>query len=414
MIHRVAGARQALQPFWGYFLVVETQKVELGVRYQSTVFCSLLKILPRRAFAGIVSRYQGDRYVKEFPSWDHLVTLLFAQFGGISSLRELVEVWNAQGDHHYHLGAGPICRSTVSDANQRRSSDIFGAIFARLSAVAARPVRRQAEAALRLIDATPIPLNSLHDWAQWNGRTKGLKVHVVYDPDADRPICLAITPSTVNDVVMARDLEIEPGATYVFDKAYVDYRWWRRLHDARCIFVTRFKTNVPFAETKKRRLRKADRDASIISDATIRLTSQQKSRLPIDLRRIEVRRDDGTVLVILSNDLKRSAAKLAGLYRKRWQIELLFRWIKQHLKIRSFIGRSENAIRLQIFAALIAYLLLRIVAAASRSSLPALRFADLVRSRLFDRTPIAHIDRPRPPPTSSPPPPTAQFAFSYA
>ena len=414
MIQRVAGARQATQPFWGYFLVVETQKVEPGVRYQNTVLGELLKVLPRRVFATIVSQHDGDRYVKGFDSWDHLVTLLFGQVGGVSSLRELVEIWNAQGVHHYHLGAGPICRSTVSDANQRRPAAIFAEVFAYMSGLASGSLDRQSRQALRLIDATPIPLTNLHDWATWNGRTRGLKAHVVYDPDADRPVHLEITSSTVNDVTVARDLQIVPRAIYVFDKAYVDYGWWRRLHDAKCVFVTRPKTNVPFSVVKKRRLSKAARVASIISDATVRLASQQKAMLPVNLRRIEVRRDDGTVLTILSNDLKRSAAKIAALYRKRWQIELLFRWIKQHLKIRAFFGRSENAIRLQIFAAMIAYLLLRIAAAASRSTLPALRFADLVRSKLFDRSPIARIDKPR---ATWRPPNLAQanqLAFAYA
>jgi len=414
MIHCVAGARQAPQPFCGYLLVVETQKGEPGVRYQNTVLGELLKVLPRRAFASIVSQHGGDRYVKGFDSWDHLVTLLFGQFGGVSSLRELVELWNVQSVHHYHLGAHPICRSTVSDANQRRPSAIFAEVFACLSGLAARSLRRQSAQALRLIDATPIPLTSLHDWATWNGRTRGLKVHVVYDPDADRPVHLEITSSTVNDITVARDLEIVPRAIYVFDKAYVDYGWWRTLHDAKCVFVTRPKTNVRFTVIKKRHPSKADRAASIISDATVRLASQQKAMLPVNLRRIEVRRDDGTVLTILSNDLKRPAATIAALYRKRWQIELLFRWIKQHLKIRAFFGRSENAIRLQIFAAMIAYLLLRIAAAASRSTLPALRFADLVRSRLFERSPIERIDKPRATWRRPVPVPANQLAFAYA
>jgi len=414
MIHCVAGARQAVQPFCGYFLVVETQKVEPGVRYQNTVLGELLKVLPRRDFAAIVSQHQGDRYVKGFSSWDHLVTLLFGQLGGVSSLRELVELWNVQAVHHYHLGTGPICRSTLSDANGRRPSEIFGALFAQLTSVAARSLRHRGQEVLRLIDATPIPLASVHEWATWNGRTRGLKTHVVYDPDADRPIHLEITSSTVNDVIVARDLEIEPGAIYVFDKAYVDYRWWRRLDDAGCIFVTRPKTNVPFTRIKKRRLTTAARAASIISDATVRLASQQKALLPLVLRRIEVRRDDGTVLTILSNDLKRPAVKIAGFYRKRWQIELLFRWIKQHLRIRAFFGRSENAVRLQIFAALIAFLLLRIAAAVTRSTRPALRFADLVRSRLFERTPIAHLDRPKPPLHSPPREAGLQLALAYA
>jgi putative transposase len=321
MIHCVAGARQAPQPFCGYFLVVETRKRELSVRYQDTILGGILKVLPRRAFASIVSRHDGDRYVKGFHCWDHLMLLLFAQLGGISSLRELVKLWNVQAGHHYHLGTGPVRRSTLSDANQRCPSAIFAELFSHLTGLASRSLRREGAEVLRLIDATPIPLTSLHEWACWNGRTRGLKAHLVYDPDADRPVHLEITPATVNDVMVARDQPIEPGAIYVFDKAYVDYRWWRRLHEAGCLFVTRPKTNVPFTIVKKRRLRKRDRDVAILSDTTVRLASQQKNSLPVELRRIEVRRDDGRVLTILSNDLERGAAEIAALYRKRWQIE---------------------------------------------------------------------------------------------
>lgn len=383
------------------------------MRYQDTVLGGVLKVLPRRVFASIVSRHEGDRYVKGFHSWDHLVMLLFAQLGGLSSLRELVKLWNVQTPHHYHLGTGPVCRSTLSDANQRRPSAIFAELFSHLTGLASRSLRREGKEVLRLLDATPIPLTSLHEWARWNGRTRGLKAHLAYDPDADRPVHLEVTPATVNDVMVARDQPIEPGAIYVFDKAYVDYRWWRRLHEAGCVFVTRPKTNVPFTTVKKRRLRKSDRDAAILSDTTVHLASQQKKSLPIDLRRIELRRDDGRILTILSNDLERPAAEIAALYRKRWQIELLFRWIKQHLKIRTFLGQSENAIRLQIFAALIAYLLLRIAAAASRSGLPALRFADLVRSRLFERSPLARIDKPLERPWRTPKTSPNQLAFAY-
>jgi putative transposase len=413
MSHYVAGARQAPWPFWGYFLVVETQKEELGVRYQDTVLGGLLKVLPRRALASIVSRHDGARYVKGFYCWDHLVILLFAQLGGVSSLRELAGLWNVQTSHHYHLGSGPVCRSTLSDANQRRPSAIFAELFAHLTGLAGRTLRRDGQAVLRLLDATPIPLTSLHEWAQWNGRTRGLKAHLSYDPEADRPVHLAITPATVNDVMVARDQPIEPGAIYVFDKAYVDYRWWHRLHQAGCVFVTRPKTNVPFTTVKQRRLCRNDREAAILSDATVLLASQQKNSLPIKLRRIVLRRDDGRTLTILSNDLRRSAAKIAALYRRRWQIELLFRWIKQHLRIRSFLGQSENAIRLQIFAALIAYLLLRLAAAASRCNLPALRFADLVRSRLFERTSLVRIDKPPERPWRLPKTSLNQLALAY-
>jgi putative transposase len=415
MSQLVAGARQAPPGFAWYFLVVETQKEELGVRYQNTVLAGLLKVVSRRRFAGAVSRHDGERYVKGFSSWDHLVTLVFAQLGGLSSLRELATVWNVQAEHHYHLGSGPVRRSTLSDANRRRPSGIFAEVFGDLTALAGRSLRREGGEVLRLLDATPVPLTKLHDWANWNGRTRGLKAHVSYDPEADRPVRVEITPATVNDVVVGRAQPIEPGATYVYDKAYVDYAWWYRLHEAGCRFVTRPKTNVPFTVVTVRSVtRRARQAAAILSDTVVRLASQQRSRLPIPLRRIVLRRDNGRFLSILTNDLRSSADEIAALYRKRWQIELLFRWIKQHLKIRSFLGRSENAIRLQIYAAMIAYLLLRIAARNSRSTLPALRFAELIRTRLFERRPLERIDKP-----SKPQPPSYlntvnQLAFTYA
>lgn len=367
------------------------------MRYQNTVLGGLMKVVPRRAFAAIVERHGGDKYSKGFSSWDHLVTLVFGQLGGLSSLREVETVWNAQAAHHYHLGSGPIRRSTLSDANRRRPSAIFAEVFAQLSAMASYALPRHGKEVLRLIDATPIPLTSVHKWAAWNGRTRGLKTHVIYDPDADRPVRLEITAATVNDVVVGRRQPIEPGATYVFDKAYADYAWWQRLHEAGCRFVTRPKSNVPLRVIEERPVSEPDQqEAAIQTDTVVELASQQRARLPIPLRRIVLHREDGRLLTILSNDLQRSAGEVAALYRKRWQIELLFRWIKQHLKIRAFLGRSENAIRLQLYAAMIAFLLLRIAARDTRSGLLALRFADLVRTRLFERRSVADLDKPPP------------------
>jgi putative transposase len=386
----------------------------LGVRYQNTVLGGLMKAVSRRGFATIVKRHDGDKYSKGFSSWDHLVTLIFAQLGGVSSLRELETVWNAQASYHYHLGSGPIRRSTLSDANRRRPSAIFAEVFAELSAVAAAALPRHGNTVLRLIDATPIPLTSVHKWADWNGRTRGLKTHVVYDPDADRPVHLEIAAATVNDVVVGRRQPIEPGAIYVFDKAYADYAWWRQLRDADCRFVTRLKSNVPLRIVEERPVSGPDQhDAAIQTDAVVMLASQQRARLPIALRRITLRRDDGRLLTIISNDLERPAGAIAALYRKRWQIELLFRWIKQHLKIRSFLGRSENAIRLQLYAAMIAYLLLRLAAHASRSGLLALRFADLVRTRLLERRSVAALDKPPPMPPANTDGQN-QLTFAYA
>jgi len=246
------------------------------MRHSDSIFAKLLKPIPRRWFAATVNRHDGNAYDKRFGSWDHLVTLVFAQLSGIDSLRGLEAVWNAHAHHHYHLGTGPVARSTVSDANARRPVAIFAETFAMLSSLADHALKREGAEMLRLIDATPIPLDDLVAWAAWNGRTRGLKLHVVYDPAADHPRCIAITPATVNDVEVGREVSIETGATYVFDKAYCDYAWWTRLHEARSFFVTRRKTNATYALVRCGRSRAPKAMASRLS-TTPRSGSQPKA-----------------------------------------------------------------------------------------------------------------------------------------
>lgn len=183
------------------------------MRYRDSIFASLLKPLARRQFKAIVERHDGDAYDKTFDSWNHLVVLIFAQLAGASGLRGLESSWNAHAHHHYHLGSGPIARSTLSDANMRRPLQVFAETFAMLSAEADRHLRREGAAIVRLIDASPIPLEALCKWAHWNGRTRGLKLHVVFDPHADHPRRVDITPANVNDVEVGREVPIETGAT---------------------------------------------------------------------------------------------------------------------------------------------------------------------------------------------------------
>ncbi len=183
------------------------------MRYSDSIFASLLKPIPRRWFRATVERHGGDAYDKSFRSWDHLVTLMFVQLSGIGSLRDLEAVWNAHSHHHYHLGTVALARSTMADANMRRPVAIFAETFDMLSGLADHALRREGNEMLRLIDATPIPLEQIVTWAEWNGRTRGLKLHVVYDPSADHPRRIEITPSTVNDVQVGKTLPIETGAT---------------------------------------------------------------------------------------------------------------------------------------------------------------------------------------------------------
>jgi IS4 transposase len=394
MIHYVAVHARFFRHEAGTFWLSRLRKGP-GMRFGDSIFGQLLKPVSRVQLAATVSRHDGDAYDKTFKSWDHMVALVFAQLAGIDSLRELEAIWNANSHHHYHLGTSQLARATLSDANARRPVAIFAETFDQLSGLADRTLKREGAQMLRLIDSTPIPLDQLVSWADWNGRTRGLKLHVVYDPGADHPRCVEITPSTVNDVTPAQEVQIEAGATYVFDKAYCSYAWWTRLHDAGARFVTRQKVNARFRVTNWRSVRKRKGNGfTIIDDALVKLVSAGKAKLAIPMRRIRIRRDDGAKLTLITNDLKRSAIDIAGLYKARWQIELLFRWIKQHLKLRKFLGRSENAIRLQILAAMIAYLLLRIAARESRVTMRAIRFAGLIAASLFVRKPVADIDRP--------------------
>jgi IS4 transposase len=366
------------------------------MRLRDSIFGNLLKPIDRRQFQAIVDRFDGDAYDKSFKSWDHLMALIFAQLSHLDSLRALTALFNADIAYR-QLDTGELARSTVSDANARRPVGVFAETFAMLAVMADRQLRHEGGEMVRLIDATPIPLGKMCSWAKWNGRIRGMKMHLVYDPNADVPHCVEITPANVNDVEVGRKMPIKPGAIYVFDKAYCRFDWWTKINNCKALFVTRRKTNMRLHVTQWRSVRKVVGDGfRIVDDAEVRLASRGDSRLPIPLRRIRVKRDKGGTITLITNDLERSAVEIAALYKSRWQIELLFRWIKQHLKIRKFLGKNDNAIRLQILAAMIAYLLLRIAARTHRVTALPLRFAELVCHFLFTSRSIADIARSPP------------------
>ncbi len=387
------------------------------MRYLDSIIGSLLKPVDRRRFAAIVDEHDGDAYDKSFKSWDHLVTLIFAQLSNLDSLRGLALAFNANAQTHYHLNVGKLARSTLSDANRRRPAAVFADTFAMLAATADRQTRRQGTALVALIDASPIMVSKMCQWAKWNGRIRGMKLHAVYDPQADWPRRVEITPANINDIEVGRRTPLIAAASYIFDKGYYHFGWWKKINDAKAFFVTRSKVSTRWRVTRQRRVGRAiGAGFVILDDAEVRLASKGNSVLPIPLRRIRIKRETGAKITLITNDLNRSALEVAALYKSRWQIELLFRWIKQHLRIRKFIGNNENAIRLQILAAMIAYLLLRLAARRHVVTLPALRLTELIRQRLFMRRPIAEIDKPPPcsPSRRQPNSPPGQLEFSYA
>jgi putative transposase len=286
----------------------------------------------------------------------------------------------------------------VSDANQRRPVAVFTDAFGLVASQLDTTTRREGKEMVRLIDSTPIPLGKLCEWAKSNGRIRGMKMHVVYDPKADYPRVLDITDANVNDAQIGRTIAIETGATYVFDKGYCHYGWWRAIHEAKSFFVTRPKVSMKLKSVVERPLVVSEGNRfTVLEDTEVSFASKGDSKLPMRLRRVRVKRHEGGgTIVLLTNDLERSPVEIGALYKGRWQIELLFRWMKQHLKIRKFLGNNDNAIRLQLLAAMIAFALLRIAARTFRVSMSILRFRDLVAQFIFERRNIAAIDKPPP------------------
>ncbi len=381
------------------------------MRHQNSVLHDLLKHVPWATFDRLVEDHGADARVRRLTTKSQLVALLYGQLAGASSLREIEAGLESHALRLYHLGAEPARRSTLADANALRPAGVFAALFAHLAARAHRGLRRKIADATYLIDATVLPLNGLSaGWARFSHMTIGAKLHMIYDPDADRPIYAAVSAANVNDITAAQAMPVEPGATYVFDLGYYDYGWWAKLDAAGCRSVTRFKTNMPLAAVTELSVPSG---GMILSDRIgylpVRQSHSRRNPFQDPVREVRVNTDTGKTLRILSNDLDATAQQIADLYKRRWAIELFFRWVKQTLKITRFLGTSENAVRIQIAVALIAFLLLRLAQAAQKTVHSPLAFARLVRANLMHRRRIDRLLDGQPDPR----PNTAQLSIQW-
>jgi IS4 transposase len=375
------------------------------MRHENSVLHQILKHIPWSAFERLVEEHHSDKHVRRLTTKSQLVALLYGQLSGAQSLREIEAGLKSHEAKIYHLGAEPARRSTLADANALRASAVFADLFATLVGLAHRGLRRKTRDAIRLIDSSGLKLSSLsQSWAKFSNGVYGAKLHVIYDPDADCPLYFATSAANVNDITEAKAMPIQKGATYVFDLGYYDYGWWAELDAANCRIITRLKRNTPLHDVNERRVPK--RQTTILGDRTGRLpakmTYRNKNPFQKRVREITVRTSTGKILRIASNDLKSSARKIADLYKRRWQVELFFRWVKQTLKIRRFLGTSENAIRIQIAAALIAFLLLRLAQICQCTIKSPLAFARLVRTNLLHKRPLDRLLAPFPPLVGNP------------
>jgi Transposase DDE domain/Domain of unknown function (DUF4372) len=378
--------------------IIWTRKRSNTVRHQNSVFHDIVKLIPWAVFDRLVEKHGADELVRTFKTRHQLIALLFGQLAGANSLRAIEAMMASHKARLYHVGGKVPARSTFADANGSRSSLVFSDLFEHMLGMATRTVRRKMKEVIRLIDSTSLHLAGIGtEWARFSAEVCGAKAHIVYDPDLACPIYHVVTEANVNDIVPAKAMPIEPGATYVFDLGYYDYGWWAKLDGADCRIVTRFKSNTPLCNAKEMPV---EPGSGVLSDRIgflpARQASSRRNPMQVAVREIVVMTETGVTLRILSNDLDASAQEIADLYKLRWQIELFFRLLKQTLKITHFIGRSENAVRIQIAVALIAFVLLHILQKMTKVKHGFLELVRLVRANLMHRKDVTRLRQCQP------------------
>jgi hypothetical protein len=364
-----------------------------AVPHQNIAFHELLKHIPWPELARLVEKHEAEPDVRGLKTRAHLIAMLYGQLFGAQGLREIENGLKSHARKLYHLGGCTASRTTLATANKQRPAAVFTGLLTALMQQLQRGYRRKIADCIRLIDSTSIRLNGLSgDWATFSAEVCGAKAHVVYDPDADQPLYVMVTTARVNDITVAQAMPIERGATYVFDLGYYDYGWWAELHGSECRIVTRLKSNTPFEVVQERLV---DPETAVLSDRIghlpKRLASSRRNPMSAPVREIRVTNQSGKELRIVTNDLISSAEQIADLYKRRWAIELFFRWVKQNLKITHFFGTSENAVRIQITVALIAFMLLRLAHEATQLRISPFAFARLIRANLMHPRSLAGL-----------------------
>lgn len=328
------------------------------------VFAQLVQFMDQFKFLRIVKKYCGDKYVKHFSCWNQLLTMMFGQLTNRESLRDLIVATEAHSGKLYHLGMGKsVTRSNLSKANEQRDCRIFED-YAKFMIEQARRHRIdkifELDGHVYAFDSTTIDLClSVFEWAKFRKHKGGIKMHTLYDVESQVPAFVHITSANVHDSKAMPEIPYEPGSHYIFDRGYNDYANLYKINLVEGFFVLRAKTNVRIKpRTWKRRMPKG-----VVSDVIGNFSVYKSSKAyPDELRKIVcVDPEDGTTYIFLTNNLTANAGLISELYRNRWSVELFFKWVKQHLKIKKFWGTSENAVRIQIYCAIITYCLVAIV-----------------------------------------------------
>jgi Domain of unknown function (DUF4372)/Transposase DDE domain len=360
------------------------------------VFAQLMEHLPWQTFRRIVERYGGDHRVRDFSCANQFRCMAFAQLTYRDSLRDIVTCLRAQSAKLYHLGIrGVVAKSTLADANESRDWRIHAEVAQHLIRTARRlyvdeSFSVELKNTVYALDATTIDLClALFPWAPFRSAKAAIKLHTLLDLRGNIPSFIHISDGKLHDVNVLDQLLPEPGAFYVMDRGYLDFERLHRVHLAGAFFVTRAKSNL---KAKRRYSRAVDRSTGLICDQTITLTVfYSKVGYPEPLRRIRFKTDKGKTLVFLTNNFELPAITITELYRSRWQVELFFKWIKQHLRIKSFFGTSENAVKTQVWIAVSVYVLVAIVRKRLALESSLYETLQILSLTMFETTPLHQL-----------------------
>jgi hypothetical protein len=381
------------------------------------VFAQLMEFLPRHEFDACVRRYGGDCRPRGFSCRDQFLCLAFGQLTFRESLRDIETCLRAVSEKLYHAGfRGRVSRSTLADANTAHDWRIF-ADFAQVLIARARQLYSADEFGTTLeqtayaLDSTTIDLClSLFPWARFRRRKGAVKLHTLLDLRGNIPCFVRITHGKTHDVTVLDYLPLEPGAFYIMDRGYVDFGRLHRFMQHAAFFVTRAKNNLDYS---RREARAVDRSTGLRADQTIMLCGPKSSRLyPDPLRRITFHdTEHGRRFTFLTNNFALNALTVAQLYRCRWQIELFFKWIKQHLRIKAFFGTTENAVKTQVWTAISVYVLVAIVKKELKLKASLYEILQILSVTLFEKTPLFQALSSNATPNSNTPSPNQLTLF---
>ncbi len=364
--------------------------------YCSTIFSQMLKIVPRHVFGSLDKEHGTGRAARKFTRWDQFVHLMAIQLTGRKSLRDGVRSMRSRLSDLYHLGTAPAARSTFAEANNKRPASfykaLFGCIYGRCQGVAPKH-KFKFKNKLFSLDATTVSLClSLFPWARFRKGKAGIKINTLLDHDGYLPAFVSISEARRHEAKTAQAMTLPKGSIVTMDKAYIAFAWLYSLTRQGVFFVTRMKTNTNYKVVKRNKI---NRRLGLTSDQVIWLTGTKWGDYPVALRRVGYRdKETGKHYVFLTNNFDLAARTIADIYKERWQIETFFRFIKQNLKIKSFIGNTENAVMTQVYVALIAYLLLCYLKFLCRLGISLQMLAQLLQINLFERRTLQQLLEP--------------------